>query len=729
MGTQQKKKKRTDDNRALTAEIKRTQDLDVNKLALEPSFELGYSPIGVGTISFVNVSSQLGPAQGGSGGGPPNQPAQVTGLNVTPHAGSNTQLDLTWNAITTSDFNFYTVYRGNVSGFVADSSNDISTPTTNSYNNTGLSTGTKYYYRVSTTNDASIEGPLSAEANATTNSPTATLSLDLQLNNNYTDSTGLNTIFNRIAAGNTAFATTGVFGSHYAQVNVPSIPVATTADHIGATDNVNIQLDFTNGFSYSLWIKPTDISAAAQSSERIILTKGIENADNVNIGIDSNGKLFAYVERLSTGQIYGKRDSAVISTSAFTHVVVTFAPSTNTLLLYKNKVEITTVLGAGTLINTILGGYNNLVLGHDSNNQGLTAYEGAIDEVKYYRIVLSQTQVNNLYNTNNANTSDTTPPGQVTGLSASVISGTQINLTWTASTASDLDHYDVHRSTTSGFTPSSSNRIQQPTTNSYNDTGLTASTTYYYKVAAVDESTNIGTYSTQVTAATTGATALTPNALLHFDNNYTVVGPASTLTWNITNPQGFTTGSKFGTHAVNLNTGSSPPSTYIACIEGANSIIAMNTTVGFSISLWIYPTDISALDERRIIVEHYFDANNKWTLQLSSGGTVYFFVKKGGTDYKTQKGGFVINTWQHIGAVFDAATNTITLYKNGSSGGASTQATQYPTVNNSSLTFSFRYNESLDHYYEGRIDEFQYFNGVVLSSAQITSLMNTNSTT
>jgi hypothetical protein len=104
MGTQQKKKKRTEDTRATTAEIKRKQDLDINQLALQPTFELGYSPVGVGTIDFVNVSTSIGPAQGSTGA-----PNQVTGLTVTPQGGSNTQLNLAWTAAGGTDFNYYNV--------------------------------------------------------------------------------------------------------------------------------------------------------------------------------------------------------------------------------------------------------------------------------------------------------------------------------------------------------------------------------------------------------------------------------------------------------------------------------------------------------------------------------------------------------------------------------------------------------------------------------------------
>jgi len=75
-----------------------------------------------------------------------------------------------------------------------------------------------------------------------------------------------------------------------------------------------------------------------------------------------------------------------------------------------------------------------------------------------------------------------TPSG--TGTSSSAIS-----VTWGASTAATgcTVSYNLFRSTTSGFTPSSSNQIASGLTSaSYADSGLAASTTYYYVVEAVD---------------------------------------------------------------------------------------------------------------------------------------------------------------------------------------------------------------------------------------------------
>ena len=108
---------------------------------------------------------------------------------------------------------------------------------------------------------------------------------------------------------------------------------------------------------------------------------------------------------------------------------------------------------------------------------------------------------------------DTTPPSQVTGLSATAASSTQINLSWIANPPLDgVANYNVYRGTTLGFpvTPGTTPPIATPTTNSYSNTGLTASTTYYYKVAAVDAAGNIGPLSSEVSATTSVTDTIRP---------------------------------------------------------------------------------------------------------------------------------------------------------------------------------------------------------------------------
>jgi hypothetical protein len=73
-----------------------------------------------------------------------------------------------------------------------------------------------------------------------------------------------------------------------------------------------------------------------------------------------------------------------------------------------------------------------------------------------------------------------TPPAAPSGLTASAISGTQINLSWTA--VSGATSYNVYRATASGGPYS---LVGSSATNSFSDTGLTCNTAYFYRVRAV----------------------------------------------------------------------------------------------------------------------------------------------------------------------------------------------------------------------------------------------------
>jgi thermitase len=99
-------------------------------------------------------------------------------------------------------------------------------------------------------------------------------------------------------------------------------------------------------------------------------------------------------------------------------------------------------------------------------------------------------------------TVNATPPAQVQGLTVTTVSSSQLNLGWTANTESDLNHYNVYRGTVSGgpYTV-----IASPITNSYPDTVLTAVTTYYYVVSAVDNAGNEGEKSPESSNTTNSA--------------------------------------------------------------------------------------------------------------------------------------------------------------------------------------------------------------------------------
>src|SRR6266481_8858814 len=98
--------------------------------------------------------------------------------------------------------------------------------------------------------------------------------------------------------------------------------------------------------------------------------------------------------------------------------------------------------------------------------------------------------------------SDTTPPSVPTGLTASAVSCSQINLSWNASTdtgGSGLKGYNVY--VWRNYTWTFLEQVLAPAT-STSDTGLTGSTTYYYTVSAVDGAGNESVQSSWASATT-----------------------------------------------------------------------------------------------------------------------------------------------------------------------------------------------------------------------------------
>src|SRR2546426_10039207 len=105
--------------------------------------------------------------------------------------------------------------------------------------------------------------------------------------------------------------------------------------------------------------------------------------------------------------------------------------------------------------------------------------------------------------------SDTTPPSTPTNVTAAVVSASEIDVSWTASTDNvGVTGYSVERCPGSACT--NFTQISTPGGTSYSDPGLAANTSYRYRVRATDAAGNLSSYSSIASATTPTPPDTTP---------------------------------------------------------------------------------------------------------------------------------------------------------------------------------------------------------------------------
>ncbi|WP_084285447.1 LamG-like jellyroll fold domain-containing protein [Solirubrobacter soli] len=258
----------------------------------------------------------------------------------------------------------------------------------------------------------------------------------------------------------------------------------------GTSNSVSVpdanDLDLTTGMTLEAWVNPTN-----NTGWRTAVMK--EKTGDLTYALYAGGSTTP-LSTITTSAGYGEAPGPAGSAPAvntWTHLAGTYDGTT--LKLYKNGA----LISSKAVTGSINAGTGPLKIG--GNAIWGEWFAGQIDDVRVYNTALTAAQITTDMNTpvGGAPAPDTTAPSAPGTVTATGALGS-VGLSWGAATDNvGVDHYNVHRSTTSGFTPSAANRVGTPTGLTFNDTPLTAGT-YYYRVFAVDAAGNIGPASPEV---------------------------------------------------------------------------------------------------------------------------------------------------------------------------------------------------------------------------------------
>ncbi len=245
------------------------------------------------------------------------------------------------------------------------------------------------------------------------------------------------------------------------------------------------------------WVRPT-----ALASWRSVLMK--ERPGGIVYSLYASQGAGLPVGQVDIG---GERNAqgTAIPVNAWTHLAVTYDGAT--LRLYVNGAA----SGTAAYTGSIPASTGVLRLG--GNSIWGEWFKGTLDELRVYNRALSQAEIQGDMNTpvGGSAPADTQAPTAPGSLAATVSSGS-VDLAWQASTDNvGVTRYDVFRSTTAGFTPTTANRIAQVTTTSYHDASPPPAT-YFYKVVAVDAAGNSSAASNEAAAAVTAPDTQAPTA-------------------------------------------------------------------------------------------------------------------------------------------------------------------------------------------------------------------------
>ncbi len=409
---------------------------------------------------------------------PPTAPS-----NLTATAASASQINLSWTASTSSiGLANYIVQRCQGAGCTNFAQVASFAATTTTYSDTGLLAGTSYSYQVQASDTVGNLSPFSNVASATT------------LSSGATTITYVQGAYATPQSSQTSVSVTFTAAQAAGDLNVLVV------GWNNSTSTVSSVVD-TKGNTYALAVGPTVQSPVASQSiyyaKNIVAAAAGANAVTVTFSVAAAYPDIRILEYTGADPNNPVDVTAASSGSSTTSSSGSATTTNATDLLFGANLVQTTTTGPGSGFTSRLLTSPDGDIAEDEMVTAIGSYSATAPLSSgqwIMQMVAFRTPVGG----------GTTPPTAPGNLTAAADRQGPIDLTWTASTSSiGIADYIVQRCLGSGCTNFA--QIATATGTTYSDTSVASSTTYSYRVQAVDTAGNVSAFSNTATATTVGS--------------------------------------------------------------------------------------------------------------------------------------------------------------------------------------------------------------------------------
>jgi Concanavalin A-like lectin/glucanases superfamily/Fibronectin type III domain len=456
------------------------------------------------------------------------------------------------------------------------------------------------------------------------------------------------------------------------------------------------------GVSLEAWIKPSSLPASGAFAS--ILTK----AESYSLQFNGPRLEFTIIQNSARRRLQAP-SGAIVAGQTY-HVVGTYDGATQRL--YVNGAQV----ASAALTGPITANGNPLTIG--SWGGGTEFLTGTIDEPAVYPTVLSAARVSAHHQAGIGGSAPDPTVKDPSNLTATALSSSQINLSWSDNSSNEAE-FVIERDVSPAFASPVKTAISSNST-IFSDTGLSASTTYYYRVKAKNATDSSG-YSNTASATTL---AVTPPP-----SGYSaeVVADSPVSYWRLGESSGTVAadarGVNPGVYANSPTLGqasllSADTTNKAVAFDGTNDNVrvANSATLGLSSPLsleaWIKPSSLPASGAFASILTKA----ESYSLQFN-GPRLEFTIMQNGARRRLQapSGAIVAGQTYHVVGTYDGATQR--LYVNGAQ--VASAALSGPASASANALYVGAWNGASE-FFKGTIDEVAVY-GSTLSAARVSA--------